>query len=227
MGIEMDFNKCELFISSRSPFARRVRLALLENQIVYKEIVCDVFKPTAELITANPLARVPTLRLASGEVLIDSNLILQAFYETLVTSPTSPTSPASPASPVTLMPSSATSRMAVYRWQAIAEGFAEKIVEYFLNTLRPPVNQDQELVEEFKSISERVLAEAETTLIENPYHNCLLGDSLTQADLDLASALTYFGLRYSQEWKKHYPRTALYLATLEKRPSFIQTCPPA
>jgi glutathione S-transferase len=214
MEIKIDFNQSELFISLRSPFARRVRLALLENQIPYKETVCDVFKPTEALVAVNPLVRVPVLRLSSGVTLIDSNLILQALYETLATS-------------TSLMPSSPAVRLSIYRWQAIAAGFAEKIVEYFLETQRPPANQDPETKEELVGIGERVLAEAETTLIANPSHNFLIGNSLTQADLDLASTLTYFGLRYSQEWKKRYPRTSLYLAQLEQRPSFVQTCPPA
>ena len=220
MGTKVDFNQAELFISPRSPFARRVRLAFLENQISYKEIICDVFQPSAELVAANPLGRVPTLRLASGEVVVDSNLILQAFYESFPLTPF--------ASPfASLMPSALVDRIPVYRWQAIAAGFAEKIVEYFLDTLRPQAQQDPEVLEELKTISARVLGEVETTLIANPGHGFLLGNSMTQADVDLACALTYFGLRYSQEWKKNYPRTLLYLAKLEQRPSFVQTCPPA
>ncbi|MEO5971566.1 MAG: glutathione S-transferase family protein [Bdellovibrionia bacterium] len=222
MEKKKDFNQSELFISLRSPFARRVRLALLENQIPYKETVCDVFKPTEALIAVNPLVRVPVLRLASGETLIDSNLILQALYETLATGSTGSSDSAN-----SLMPSLPPTRFAIYRWQAIAAGFAEKTVEYFLETQRPPANQDPDTKEDLKNISERVLAEIETTLIANPSHSYLVGNSLTQVDLDLASALTYFGLRYSPEWKKRYPRTSLYLAQLEQRPSFVQTCPPA
>jgi glutathione S-transferase len=216
----MKFNQCELFISPRSPFARRVRLALLENKIAYREIICDVFKPTAELLSANPLVRVPVLRLASGEILIDSNLILQALYETLAVKPEA-------SSARSLMPDSMMGRMPVYRWQAIAAGFAEKTVEYFLDTQRPLAIQDPEVLEELKGISKRIFTEVESLLSSNSNPEFLIGNSLTQADLDLGCALTYFGLRYSQEWKKQYLKTAIYLAKLEERPSFVQTFPPA
>lgn len=248
----IDFNQSELFISLRSPFARRVRLALLENQISYKEIVCDVFKPSAELIAVNPLIRVPVLRLQSGAVLIDSNLILQALYETLSDSPLIPgvmpgaaagtlpgVTAGVTAGTVPGITSGATSRVVPgetsstvpprlihFRWQAIVTGFMEKTVEYFLETQRPSAGQDPEIEQELKSMADRVMTELEAALIANPSHSFILGDSLTQADLDLASVLTYFSLRYSHEWKKHYPRTALYLAKLEQRPSLVKTCPP-
>ncbi len=241
----IDFNKSELFISLRSPFARRVRLALLENQISYKEIVCDVFKPTAELIAVNPLIRVPVLRLHSGDVLIDSNLILQALYETLSDSPLIPgvksgATPGATSGATSGVVSGATTsrevpgattanvalRLIQFRWQAIVTGFMEKIVEYFLETQRPPAGQDPEIEQDLKNMADRVLTELEAALIANPNHSFIIGDSLTQADLDLASVLTYFSLRYSHEWKKNYPRTALYLAKLEQRPSLVKTFPP-
>ena len=61
MSLGVDFQDSVLYISARSPFARRVRLALLENKIRFSEKVFDVFNPLPELITVNPLARVPAL----------------------------------------------------------------------------------------------------------------------------------------------------------------------
>ena len=48
------FHDSTLFISLRSPFARRVRLAFIEHGVRYHEVVEDVFKPSAVLIEANP-----------------------------------------------------------------------------------------------------------------------------------------------------------------------------
>jgi len=206
-----DFNQATLYISARSPFARRVRLALLENEIPFIEKVYDVFKPEPELIAVNPLARVPALQLKSGEVLIDSNLILQCLYEN-IESP--------------LKPRVGAELLASYRWSSIGAGLCEKVVEYFLETLRPEPHRDPEVAEELRQISGRVLAELEA-LLNQSRQGWLVGAALTQADLDVGSALAYLNLRYSTEWMKKFPETSQYLARLEKRDSFQKTRPVA
>ncbi len=208
MGI--DFNGSTLFISARSPFARRVRVAFLEQGISFQEHVCDVFHPTEELVRVNPLARVPALRLASGQILVDSNLILQFFYEN-VTSP--------------LGPRIGSDRAEFLRWSALSSGFAEKVVEYFLETQRSPDKQDVEIEAELKAVSERVLTELENTLSAKKGEG-LVGGAWSQVDLDMGVVLAYFNLRYSEAWRSRYPHVNTYLITLEERPSFQKTRPP-
>src|ERR1700746_892803 len=104
------FQGSTLFISARSPFARRVRIALHENGVDFQERVFDVFQPNPELWKANPLARVPALLLKNSHVLIDSSLILQALYE-------------GGGSP--FMPKDTAKRYETYRWTAIALGICE------------------------------------------------------------------------------------------------------
>src|SRR5438067_2016970 len=130
---QLDFNQCCLLITPRSPFARRVRLAFLENGVQFEEKTVEILKPNPEYNTINPLGRVPTAILKDGTVLIDSNLILTAFYENRQ----SPLMPANPAA-----------RVRAYRWSAIATGLAEKIVEYFFESQRPQANRDPELLVE-------------------------------------------------------------------------------
>lgn len=206
-----DFNASTLMISARSPFARRVRLALREHGVSYEERVFDVFKPQPELIASNPLARVPALILKSGEVLIDSHLILHAFYES------QPESPLRPSSPV--------ERLASYHWSGLAIGFAEKIVEYYLETLRPEPHRDPELLQEFRDICGRFLDRVESHLAAVRQES-LVAHGLTQADLDLGTALAYLKLRYAENSLEKYPLSAAYLARLDQRDSFAQTRPP-
>ena len=207
--MQIDFNDSVLFISARSPFARRVRLAFLENGIRFEERIVDVFHPTAELLEKNPLARVPTLVLKSGKVVIDSNLILQLLYET-IQSPLTTTSPED--------------RLSCSHWSALAYGMSEKIVEYYLETLRPEAAQDQELFDETRGIFRRVLERFEAFIGERDF---VAAGKLTQADLDMGTALTYLSLRSPDKWTARYPSTSRYLHKLQERPSFIKTQPPA
>ena len=70
-----------LFISLRSPFARRIRLALHRLKIPSKEIILDVFQENTDLLKLNPLGTVPTLLTPSG-ALSDSSLILEYLQPT-------------------------------------------------------------------------------------------------------------------------------------------------
>src|SRR5512140_281085 len=60
-----------------SPFVRRVAVTLRHYDILYRHMPLMPFGPDkAELARFNPIARVPALRLADGEMLIDSAAIL-------------------------------------------------------------------------------------------------------------------------------------------------------
>ena len=75
----------KLFVSARSPFARRVRLALNRAGLPCEEVVLNVFEEQPELISANPLGLVPTLvtddsQNGSPGVITDSTLILEWIH---------------------------------------------------------------------------------------------------------------------------------------------------
>lgn len=204
------FDGSTLLISARSPFARRVRVAFQEHGVSYQEKVFDVFQPSAELWNVNPLARVPALVFKTGESIVDSNLILQAFYE-------------NGSSP--FMPQDRAKRWEVLRYSGIAVGLFEKTIEYFLEGLRPADRRDSELIAEVESACVRTLSSFEKVLkgkdflVEN-------GGQPTQADFDFAIALDYLTLRHPLSWKEKYPHCRAHWERLSSRNSFKKTVPP-
>jgi glutathione S-transferase len=204
----LDFQDSTLLISLRSPFARRVRLALRETGIRHSEQIVDVWKPTEEITARNPLARVPTVVLKSGRILIDSNLILDQLYL---------------AHPHSLAPRDTELRLQMLEAGVLATGMMEKTIEYFFQILRPEAHRDQELMKEAHDVIPRVLTSIENTLeSRETYLSC----GLTQADLDVGTALRYLVLRYSADWRGKYPRASRYLERLEDRKAFRETMPP-
>lgn len=68
----------KLFYAVASPFARKVRVLIAEKQIAsIEEIHVSPFDLPPELVTANPLSKVPSLLLQDGTVVYDSPVICE------------------------------------------------------------------------------------------------------------------------------------------------------
>lgn len=68
----------KLHMTPRSPFARRVRIALKARKIAYEEILSEPFSPTDSFLHDNPLGLVPCLTGTEvGAPISDSSLILE------------------------------------------------------------------------------------------------------------------------------------------------------
>ena len=213
---QMNHNRFEhslLSISLRSPFARRVRVAFLEHHVSFQEKVHDVFRPTPDFFEINPLGRVPALQLSDGQILIDSQLILQFFYEQIASD---------------FIPTQIEEKMKMYYWSALSVGIMEKTVEYFIETQKPCEKQDEEIELELKQILQRILPQAEAQLAQNMSQGIytLLSSGLTQADFDLGIALTYLELRFPQGHRlEAFPCLKNFYFRLSERESFQKTKP--
>jgi glutathione S-transferase len=75
----------KLYWSPNSPYARKVVVVTKELRIDDRVKLIETFamptKENPELSTLNPLTRIPTLQLNTGEVLFDSNLICEYLDE--------------------------------------------------------------------------------------------------------------------------------------------------
>ncbi len=206
--MDIDFSGSTLYMHPRSPFVRRVRLVFLECGIACQEIQIDVFRPNPKLIPLNLLSRIPTLVLKSGEVLPDSDVILDLFFK-VVRSPLRPTDPKA--------------LLLSLEWTGLSTGIMEKTVEFYLEKLRPEESRDPELLEDIHGQIGRYLEALEAIFATRA---TLVPGRLTQGDLDIGTALAYLGVRYHPEALLGYPNVTRYLSDLGKRPSFQKTIPP-
>jgi len=69
----------KLYSSQLSPFARKVRVLILEKDLQDRVEIIDSnpYEATAEHLRANPLSKVPTLVLENGESIYDSYVICE------------------------------------------------------------------------------------------------------------------------------------------------------
>lgn len=206
--------KHTLFMSLRSPFARRVRLVLEELGLDYETEVIDVFNPPASLFEINPVGRVPVLITPTGEALIESWQIgryLEAHFGSHA-----------------LFSFAATSEARARSLSGLSVALMEFSVAAYLESVRGPGVTSVDALQEYRDMARNALKFFERELAAT---RGLLTYSLTNDlrvwDLDLGTALAYAKLRLGSDVLEPYPSLRSYLSTVDLRASFAKTAPPA
>jgi glutathione S-transferase len=213
-----DFTKKKpvLYYSLRSPFARRVRLALAHLKIEYQPKEISVFEPPAEFLKMQPLGLVPFLQV--GDLaLADSSAILEFLDQ---------------ATEQGLWPKTDFEQKARARsYSTLAAGVMQYVVQYYLETLKKdPYPGSPIELEEFETRIGETLIALEKAVDE---HRELFvrGGVVSQVGFDLCVALQYLQLRLphfeTSEKNKIRPESFAFILDLAMRDSeFVKTIPP-
>ncbi len=206
-----------LIATPRSPFARRIRLALGMRGVPHDVRMTDVFQPSPELLESNPLALVPVFfDPASGEWIPDSDTILDVLDE-------SPVLARSSLSPI--WPVHSVNRPRVRLRSRWATGLMTATVAHFLERARAGA-PDPEVLAEHENAIRRTLDRVESDLGRHPDF-WGAGSDPTQAGWDLAVALAYLDLRMAAlNWRNQHPQCSQFLEICEKNQEFQATRPP-
>jgi glutathione S-transferase len=195
-----------LFMSPTSPYARKVRIVLAEKNLAAEEI--DYVESSRKPREYNPLGKVPTLVLDDGTALFDSRVITEAL-DALFPSPR-------------LIPEAVRERIAVRRWEALADGMCDVIVPIVLEERRPAEKHDPAYVEKLAVKVRETLALLDAEIGDRAYAH---GGAFTLADAALVSAVGYVELR-RPAFLGPVPRLCAYAARLvAERPSVGKTVP--
>ena len=201
----MNANAYQLFISLRSPFARRIRLAMHRLKLDYSEKVVDVFQENPELFKANPLGMVPTLVTPDAGTLCDSLNILDYLDEKTHR----------------IWSSDFATRIQQKQAAAIAAGLMQSTVLYFQEAKMHEVPSAIWMKDHLETL-ERTLKH----LSQLPSSVWTSGGELTQAAWDLSAGLEYLSLRFPEiEWKNTYPVFTPVLSLARKNAYFLETEP--
>ncbi len=201
----------KLIASLTSPYARKVRVVIAEKHIEC-ELQIDVpWDADTHVPEYNPLGKIPVLVLDDGTPLYDSRVIVE--YLDL-------------ASPVhNLLPKEARSRIAVKRWEALADGITDAAASLHLEKKRPESQQSPDWIARQEQKITRGLATVARDLGENAW---CLAENYTLADIAVGCMLGYLDLRFSYiDWRQTHPNLARLSAKLKERSSFKSTMPPA
>jgi glutathione S-transferase len=200
----------KLLASLASPYTRKVRIVLAEKRIDCDMELVDVAPSENPVNAHNPLGKVPTLLLDDGTALFDSRVIVE-FLDNV--------------SPIArLIPDDNRERVAVLRWQALADGVLDAGLLVRYESLRPRHEQSKTWVEKQLGKVRRGLAVMANELGDKPW---CWGERFSLADIAFGCALGWLEFRKpgGLEWRKEYAGFERHFDKLSERPSFADTAP--
>ena len=199
----------KLLIASPSPYARKVRIAMIEKGLPFEEVVDLPWNPDSAAPAHNPLGKIPVLLLDDGRSVYDSRVIIE-FLETLD-------------APPTLIPAEPTARVEVRQIEALADGVCDAVVLTVLEDHRRPGMQSGEWLARQRRKIEQGTAALARLLGGREF---FVGEALTLADVAAGAALGYLDLRAPEfHWRREWPRLAAFSDRMEARDSFARTTP--
>ncbi|NDF16265.1 glutathione S-transferase family protein [bacterium] len=202
-----DSTSYQLFFTPRSPFARRVRLAMRRLALPVTETHASVFEEVPELLALNPLGWVPTLRTPEGMGIFDSTAILEYLDD----------------STGRVWPRSMPDRTHVRQASVLATGIIQSAVQYHQETAMHEVPSPTWAKDHHETM-ERSIRFATNT----PESLWLRGDGLTQAGWDLAVAIEYLAIRAPGiEIPYGHPLINQVMNLAKANPDFRETQPKA
>lgn len=198
----------ELYFSGTSPYARKVRMVVIEKGLAdrVEVIATNPMDDGATLTAANPLGKVPALVTDDGAAIFDSSVIC-GYLDSLNEAPV-------------LIPAGSA------RWQVLtAEALTDGMIDAAFATVmegRRPAEQrsDMWLGRWARAILRSADAvEADLSRFEGP---------VSLAQIGLGAALGYLDFRLPEMgWRDGRPKTAAWFAAFSQRPAMQETDPEA
>lgn len=191
----------KLISSSTSPYAQKVRVVAIEKDINLKiENVVPTADGASEVIQ-NPLGKVPTLILDSGELIFDSPVIC-SYLDNLGKEPL-------------LTPTEPDARLDMERTVALADGTMDCAFSMVMERKRPDAEASAFWLERWQSAIERSVK----------YMDARLGtEQFNLGTIACACALNYLNFRLPEiSWQTECPTLASWHSEIIKRRCFTET----
>jgi glutathione S-transferase len=198
-----------LLSATPSPYARKVRIALIEKGIPFDLKTEVPWDGTTETPKYNPLEKLPVLITGAGEGIYESRFILE-WLEVQHPSPS-------------MLPDSAGDRLLARQMEVLADGVCDAFVLHFFERHREPAKQSPEWLARQRRKIDGGLREIAYRIGKREF---AVGNRFGLADIATATVVGYLTVRYPDlDWRSQYPELAAYADRMEARPSLAATRP--
>ncbi|WP_447908602.1 glutathione S-transferase N-terminal domain-containing protein [Brevundimonas bullata] len=196
----------KLYITTPSPFARKVRIVAHEKGLSERieEIAVDPYANAPELLATNPVVQVPTLIAEDGLPLTDSPVICE-YLDVIGSGPR-------------LLPAEGAERLRVKRLETLANATLEMGVKLVLEKRRPEAERSPTWIARWTVNMGRSLDALEAAAPS--------ADDFNMGVLSAGIAVSWISFRHPDyDWQAGRPNLVALQAALEQRPSFQATVP--
>jgi len=195
-----------------SPFVRRVAIAMRLYGIEFEHRPWSTFGDADKIAAHNPLRRVPTLVLDSGEALIESAMILDYLDDRV-------------GEAKAMMPRGGEARWRQQRICALAMGLGDKGVSLLYERVLRKDKQLELWVERCQTQITGVLEvlEKERAAVKTPYWS---GEKIGHADIAVACVLRFVGEAHPALFDARYPALKAHADACEALPPFKEIVQP-
>jgi len=200
----------KLIGSLTSPFVRKVRIVAVEKRVEYDFEVDVPWESETHVPDFNPLGKVPVWVMDDGKTLFDSRVIAEYLDST---------------NPVGhLIPRDARPRIAVKRWEAMADGCIDAAALVFVERKRPEGQQSQDWIERQMG---KIWSTLKVMNEELGMREWCVGDTYSLADIAQGCALGYLDFRFKEEidWRRGHSNLSELYDRLMLRAPFQDTIP--
>ena len=200
----------KLLASLASPYTRKVRVFLAEKKIECDLELVDVAPIDNAVNAHNPLGKIPTLILDDGTPLYDSRVIVE-FLDS--------------ASPISrLIPDEKRDRVAVRRWEALADGVLDAGILVRLEAQRDKKERNKAFTDKQTARMHRAMEQLAKDLGEKSFCH---GERYSLADIALGCCTGWLDFRKpgDVDWCAQYAPLAQHYKKLMERPAFAETVP--
>jgi glutathione S-transferase len=202
----------KLLASPASPYTRKVRIVLAEKKIECDMEQVDVAPVDNPVNAHNPLGKIPALVLDDGTAIYDSRVIVE-FLDGK--------------SPISrLIPEDLRDRIAVRRWEALADGVLDAGLLVRYESMRDKKEQSKAWSSKQLARMKRGMEQMAAELADRQWCH---GERYSLADIAVGCCLGWLGFRKpgDVDWHKEYPVLARHYEKLMQRPAFADTVPAA
>ena len=184
----------KIFYSEASPYSTKVRMAALHAGLEAESVAVDTSANPPELISANPLGKIPVLVTDDGLAVYDSRSIMH-FIDRQTRG--------------ALYPRNAAKRTEVEVLEATADGICDCLLAIvYERRSRPEEKVHQPWIDRQWAKVERALDHLEANMPR-------LGKKPHAGHFALAAALRYIEMRFAGKWQRGRPKLKRFLTRFE------------
>jgi glutathione S-transferase len=200
----------KLYASTGSPFARKIRVMLIEKSVPHEVEMVDLWAPS-DYSGTNPVGKVPALRLDDGRVVVNSPLIAD-YVDGRYPEPR-------------FIPVDPDLRLEARRWEALADATMDAAVASIYEArFHDEAKRSAAFLERQRGKIDRGFAELERMLGGRQW---CVGGAMSVADIAIACHVAFISLRRPEFFPAdRYPGLARLAGEVGARESMKQTVPP-